>query len=546
MDRGPPVWTIGSSGTNASGLPFFQVSVQDASSGLATLTAAAADNATVTFPGFAVGTTGAVTITITKIDPTLPIFVRLVASDRLGNSSELTPPFPEIPPTTGLRVSDLQGRPPVVEVTVDGNVLRPDGTGHGGALITATSPAGYSVRATSAADGTFSLGLNRGLWTISVGGVSNFYGQALIVDTTAAYASPTLTLIAHEVYISGVVTDATGVALPGVRISTSDPYGEIGDRSGFGYGVFDVAYSGADGGYRVGANAGYVQLEGDDLFGYYPAGLESEYTPAGERHRFTETFDSDAVRDLVFTLMPRLVTGSAVDETGAGAAGVEVRGQFRVSVDGGESSYTITTLTRTAADGTYLFRAPANLNRARINVTETNPAGYVGFHTGTVTVFPPSPDDGLAIVVAPIEGRKATATVSGIVADDTGTPLEGVTLYAYLPDDSYATTTTGADGSYSFSGDPGTWTIQVATTIDGFSTPWSRSVGAPGTADFAYVRAAVLTGLVTRGDNGTAVAGASIQVSGYTYSYTTANSLGEYQAWLTVDPENGTTTGSVT
>jgi hypothetical protein len=89
---GPPVCPPPTFGTNANGVPFMQISVQDSDTGLASIQVTYAKNITVDIsPNPFFGTKNPVTVTGTAIDPSAHIGLTFIATDLNGNQVTCDP-----------------------------------------------------------------------------------------------------------------------------------------------------------------------------------------------------------------------------------------------------------------------------------------------------------------------------------------------------------------------------------------------------------------------------------------------------------------------
>jgi inhibitor of cysteine peptidase len=124
----------------------------------------------------------------------------------------------------------------------------------------------------------------------------------------------------------------------------------------------------------------------------------------------------------------------------------------------------------------------------------------------------------------------ATFEITGRVADENDSPLAGVAVA--LTGSQSASTTTGADGLYYFSKLPtsGVYTVAVSKRHYTFATP-SKTLTTPAgdsRADFAAVlQRYAISGRVTKSDN-SALAGASVSLTGSKNATTTTDASGAY------------------
>jgi hypothetical protein len=144
---GPPVCPPPTFGTNANGVPFMQIGVQDSDTGLAAINVTYTKNITVDIAGFVFGTKLPVTVTGTAIDPLAHIGLTFIAIDLNGNETTCDPivtrvvrengkPADQI--FTGLpdfesKVTVSNGSPGVrsVDVVVNGITFKVNGLGAG-------------------------------------------------------------------------------------------------------------------------------------------------------------------------------------------------------------------------------------------------------------------------------------------------------------------------------------------------------------------------------------------------------------------------------
>lgn len=131
----PPECPPPTFGTNAGGVPFMQLTVQDADTGLAAINILYAGNITVDIAGFSYGTRDPVTVTGTAIDANQPIGLTFEAFDLAGNRTECDPVVAGLLRETGLplpqtfgglpqaesKISITNGAPGVSTVTLDVN-----------------------------------------------------------------------------------------------------------------------------------------------------------------------------------------------------------------------------------------------------------------------------------------------------------------------------------------------------------------------------------------------------------------------------------------
>ncbi|MEX2646227.1 MAG: CARDB domain-containing protein, partial [Gaiellaceae bacterium] len=434
-------------------------------------------------------------------------------------------------------VDVLDDLPPVVETTIEVTVRKPDLTPLAGQEVEGSSDTEYAVRGVTDSAGVVSFGVSRGHWTFNLEDLSN-YRLASTVEIDALDAGPYAVSIDVEefpVYVSGVVRDASGNALGGVRVNAQSNDGAEW--------VDDFGVSATDGSYRVGGIAGDWWINGEDLVGYYPENLEGNYT-APNRHTFSGPFTANGTQDLTYTLLPRTFTGSLKDQNGNGAAGVPV--EAYVYSDDWDYSYYVEVVS--AADGTYTIRVPNDVNEIDI-YPEYEAPGFVDLDDCCKYWSPPEPDDGANIVFTEdFHYRALTAPASGVVRDSDGHTIGGVEIEAQFcgfENCYYLDTETAADGSWTILGDAGDWTLYIDDDADGYTrrgTPLTvPETGVTGVELF-FVEGALVSGTLTLSDSGATVGGAQIRVCGWDCFDTRTNSLGEFRLWLPVDPETGSYT----
>jgi hypothetical protein len=143
----PPQCPPPTFGTNAQGIPFMQIVVQDADTGLAAINILYAGNITVDIAGFSFGTRDPVTVTGTAIDPAAPIGLTFEAIDLAGNRTECDPVVAGLLRESGSPLGQVFGGLPQAEskVTVS--------NGSPGASTITLDVNGTAFRLTGLADG---------------------------------------------------------------------------------------------------------------------------------------------------------------------------------------------------------------------------------------------------------------------------------------------------------------------------------------------------------------------------------------------------------
>ncbi len=280
-----------------------------------------------------------------------------------------------------------------------------------------------------------------------------FTGSSSVTSTDLA-----LTNVSNQLYIvSGTVTsdtdddDAGDAPLSGVTIELHDAAGNVVATTTT---ADDGTYSFED------VGAGDYTVTQTDQPGYV-----SVSDVDGENdNSIAVTLNGSNVADRDFVDEPGLmITGSVYsDSDGDAAPNSTLQG---VTIQLKDADGNVIATTTTDADGTYSF---GRLLPGSYTVTETDPSDYDsvsdvdGANDNTITV---------ELVDSSISGQdfvdEPVATIFGSVSEDTngdGTPdgtLEGVTIQLNDADGNVvATTTTAADGSYSFPNQPpGDYTI---------------------------------------------------------------------------------------
>ena len=205
LDRGPPTWNISASGTDASGRRWLEVTIDDAASGLASVTMAALANAELDIPVFASGAQPR----SSSGSPSSTARRRQWRSSCLGDVagwvvSTTMITFP--PATTAVSWDELNERVTVVEATIDGTLwAASQGTAvHvAGVVVHAYSDTGFTVRAVTDQFGGFSLGVSRAFWTVWADPLPNFQAPNVGVDTTSGSIDIGLVYDEWQAYVTG-------------------------------------------------------------------------------------------------------------------------------------------------------------------------------------------------------------------------------------------------------------------------------------------------------------------------------------------------------
>jgi len=134
--------------------------------------------------------------------------------------------------------SDLNNRVPIPVATLTGSVLAPDGSPVQGATVEASS-VDFTLKATTDDQGQFSLGVTHQVWTVKIDHVGGYQTAAQqTVDASAPFLPLVFQLQPYEIYMTGIARELGGAPIAGVRVR--DDYSN------------DVAYSAADGTYKIG------------------------------------------------------------------------------------------------------------------------------------------------------------------------------------------------------------------------------------------------------------------------------------------------------
>jgi PKD repeat protein len=380
--------------------------------------------------------------------------------------------------------------------SVDGDVVDDLGAPIAGVQITATGA--YAASASSDGTGHFSIGqLLPGAWSIT-GATLPGYIQPVALQLTVSAGASTA---AHLGYVrlgsvGGHVTDDAGTSLSGVAILLD--------------GV-QAASTGADGMYLITTTAGSHLVSVPDRAGYI--------TPAPRAVAVNPPASGAA--DFVLT-RKGAIAGTTRDDAGAPLEGVSL------TLDG-------TSSTSTAGDGGYRF-------------SDVIPGPHV--ITGAALAHHVTPA-AVSLAVAP--GATAVgdltyarmATVSGVVADDAGTPFGGVSVSATGALGSVQTQTAG-DGSYSLEMAPALWTVSVPPR-PGYNGPAGRAFvlgagEARSNIGFTYQRIPVLViepaSLAFDGAAGDTLSPQQVTVrnTGTAPAVAVTLAVGPTMPWATADP----------
>jgi hypothetical protein len=342
--------------------------------------------------------------------------------------------------------------------------------------------------------------------------------RALIACTVVAAIGTMLPLpivgssafAAGDTTISGVVTDAVGTPLTGIEVFAS---GSI--SSGQTTTIADGSYTIHD----LSTDTYHVLFQ--DLSGVNSPEWWSGQPDPSTANPVSVTL-GDAITGIDAALSLTTISGVVTGELGQPLAGVQVQAYgLRYNAQattGPDGSYTLTGL----GGDTYRisFRDPGY-----------SPEWY-GKQPDYLTAVPVSVSLGDAITG--IDAALSLTTISGVVTDELGQPLAGVRVDAFgLNND--PETTTGPDGSYTFTGVPPD-TYRISFVGSGYSPEWWNNqpdfpTGEPVTVGFgdaitgidAALSVTTISGVVSDA-SGQPLAG--VQVLAYGTSYTVQATTG--------------------
>jgi hypothetical protein len=391
-------------------------------------------------------------------------------------SAQTTTENATVTSTTGTidgKLLDAEGDPVLAGVTV----TLENGSGQpilvGGKDVTTT---------TSTTDGSYSFpDLAPGSYEVSFGTlpsgdtyVTPPEGQSGPITVTQGIAVAQNAVVAVPGSINGSLTSQSGQGLAGVTVTLEDSSGTAVS------GVAPVT-TGANGQYSFpDLPAGTYKVG----FGPLPSGDTYVTPPSGTTGALTVTAGAATTADATFEgaapSAPGSVTGTLKDQSGNGVSGVTVTLE--------DPNGTTVATTTTAADGSYSFTTvPPGSYQV---VFGALPAGdtFVTPASGTTAVFTVSSAATTvtdATVAIPAAAPVSTGTVSGTVTDSGGNPVAGVPVTLENPNGTpalgtngqpIASTTTGADGTYTFPDVPvGTYVVSFGTPPGGgtYATPAS-------------------------------------------------------------------------
>ena len=361
-------------------------------------------------------------------------------------------------PIQGVTI-DLTGTSSAQATTAPDGTYSFTGLAAGTYTVTETQPAGYD-------DGPDSIGSEGGNDSVN----DEFSNIMLDAGDDSINNDFTEVLVVAPASISGKVVDDNGDPISGVTIDLT------GTSSAQATTAPDGTYS-----FTGLAPGTYTVTETQPLgWGDGPDSIGSEGGDDSVNDEFSnivlEAGDDSINND--FAEVGSSIAGTVVDQDGVGIVGVTLT---LTGTDATGAAIPAGTTVLTNASGDYLFD---DLIGGTYTVTETQPTGYDdGADTPGSTGGDASVNDVISAIVLPagvdsVDNDFAEtvianpASISGTVVDDLGRPIAGVTVT--LSGDRSATTTTAADGTYSFTGLPaGTYTVtesQPAGYGDGADT----------------------------------------------------------------------------
>ncbi|HEU5152528.1 MAG TPA: carboxypeptidase regulatory-like domain-containing protein [Iamia sp.] len=419
-----------------------------------------------------------------------------------------------------------------VTPTIAGSVADTAGNGLVGVEVRAYNSAGVTVRTTTTGvAGQFALrDLPTGVYTLryaKTGFVTEYYDDAATAVTATPIELSHPGTVQASVQLeatagmAGTVTDEGGAPLVGVEVRAYNTSGATAKATTTSVGGGYVLDGLAPGTYRLRfARAGVVTEFFSDAVSLATA------TPITLTPGVTVT--ADATVSATAT-----VTGAVTEDSGAPLVGVEVRAY--------DASGTTAKATTTSAGGGYVLDGLApgtyRLRFARAGVVTEFFSDAVSLATATPIVLTAG---GTFVADATVS---ATASVAGVVTDDSGAPLAGVEVRAYGASGATAkATTTNAAGAYVLDGlAAGTYTLRFAragvvteyhsnASAASSATPITLSPGSELVADATVSLTATVTGAVIDG-GGTPLAGVEVRAysaSGVTAKATTTSVGGGY------------------
>jgi hypothetical protein len=365
------------------------------------------------------------------------------------------------------------------------------------------------------ANGTYLVALPPGTYTLHFE-PTGWQGSQLVMASSQVLSGGTLTLDATFAVskISGTVTDAAGVPLPGFVVyayassvtctNSSAPQGTTAHD-----GMYEIAL--APGTYRVCFSK----------YQWYPAGIKwfagsattSSSTYAGATDVNVSTAFASGI-DGQFNV--GYVTGTVRGTSGAPLPGVPVEAFSGICVGGYHFDDAITD-----RSGVYRVTIPSGYTAIRAGVSSSGPE--LRWYSSS------SPGEQLcgnaSLVLATgnltTMGIDITAPgyiLSGHVQSDVGTNVVGAYVYCAYPmicSSDY----TDSSGNYAFTFQPGTGTIYVNPVTAQVYAQLYRSLSVDTVQDFTLTSRWLISGTVTRASDGAPLIGASVTLKNASNQY---------------------------
>ena len=335
-------------------------------------------------------------------------------------------------------------------------------TGSGGASLSriwvyAEGPNGTAGYGVTAADGTYSVTLGPGAYTLYFEDDSGKYGNGFYSAAGFTYSptgASTVTVSTADltgknvklptaVHIKGKVTRNGTTGLANIRVTATGPAGTFNT----------YAYTGADGTYSIPVTPGVNTLSFFDYAHTYADGYYSSsgYTSSASSATKITVGSTDVTGKNINLPMRIHISGKVIRSGGAGIWGVEV-----------DAIGPIGDYTYSAPDGTYtLAVSPGSYSLEIYDPWRTFADGY--YSTSGFTYY----ENKLSTLTVPssgLTGKNITiplaVRVRGKVTKSSGTALQGIEVNASSSDGRFASwMKTGSDGSYSIEVPPGTYTL---------------------------------------------------------------------------------------
>lgn len=348
-------------------------------------------------------------------------------------------------------------------------------------VLTAVDDASNSSTTFTRSDGSFAARVTAGTAYRVTASVAGFRTLSQQTETLAAGAQASLTfnMAAAAASVSGTVRAISGEPLGAAKVVAA----QDGVRT-------DSTFSDINGTYRLGLNAASTVLE-VQVPGY-ATGSRTLNLNVGQNVSEVDFQLDENFATLTGTIRSR-VAGAAIE-------GVTVRATSDLGGGSGQ----------TAADGTYIIpQLVEGLYTVRL---ERN-----GFADTTLTDIdvPAGEDVSLNRRMTRAEGQ-----ISGMITNNSGTPISGATVTIVSPVGEVLQTLTGSDGTYSFS-DLRLGNYTVTASRAGFQSAFEASVTLDattqeGTANITDLvrNTSVLTGQVTDAASGAGLLGVRVALSG--------------------------------